>query len=121
MEIAYWVVAGLLAAAFLFAGVFKLITPKEGLKAKGMNWTDQYSQPAIRGIAAAEVLGAVGVIVPPLVGIMPWLAPVAAIGLAIVMVGAMRAHRKLGDTIVPNVVLGLLAVAAAVLGFVVWI
>lgn len=121
MEIAYWIVAGVLAAAFLFAGAFKIVTPKEQLKAKGMNWTDSFSQAGIRGIGTAEVLGAIGVIVPPLTGILPWVAPVAAIGLVIVMVGAIRAHRKLGDTIIPNVVLGLLALATAVLGFLVWV
>ena len=121
MEIAYWVVAGVLAAAFLFAGAFKIVTPKDGLKAKGMNWTDAFSQGAIRGIGTAEILGAIGVIVPPLVGVAEWLAPVAALGLVVVMIGAIRAHRKLSDTIVPNVILAVLALATAVLGFILWL
>ena len=121
MELAYWIVAGLTAAAFAFTGVFKLALSKEQLKAKGMNWTDQFSQNGIRGIALAEILGAIGLIVPPLTDIAPWLAPVAGLGLAIVMVGAARAHQKLDETIVPNVVLGVLALASAVLGFIVWI
>lgn len=121
MEIAYWIVAGVLAAAFLFAGAYKIATPKDKLKASGMNWTDSYSQAAVRGIGTAEVLGAIGVIVPPLTGIAAWLAPVAAVGLLIVMIGAIRAHRKLGEPVIANVILGLLAVAAAVLGFLVWV
>ena len=121
MQITYWIVAGVVAAAFLFAGTFKIVTPKEKLKASGMNWTDLYSQSAVRGIGTAEVLGAIGVIVPPLTGIAEWLAPVAAVGLDIVMVGAIRAHRKLGEPVIVNVILGLLALAAAVLGFLVWV
>ena len=121
MELAYWIVAGILAAAFVFAGVFKLVTPKDQLKAKGMNWTDAYSQAGVRGIGTAEILGALGVILPPLTGIAPWLAPVAAVGLVAVMIGAIRAHAKLGEPVIANVVLGLLALAAAVLGFLVWV
>ncbi len=121
MEIAYWIFGGLLAAAFLVTGAFKLFTPKAGLKAKGMDWTDDYSPAAIRGIGLAEVLGAVGVIVPPLTGIAAWLAPVAAVGLLLVMIGAIRTHRKRGENIVPNLVLGALAVVVAVLGFAVWL
>ncbi len=75
----------------------------------------------MRGIGTAEILGAIGVIVPPLTGILPWLAPVAALGLVAVMIGAIRAHLKLGDTIVPNVILAALALATAVLGFILWV
>ncbi len=113
MEIVYWIVGGLVAAAFLITGVFKLVQTKEQLKAKGMNWTDLYSPRAVKGIGVLELLGAVGLIVPPLTGIAVWLAPAAAVGLAAVMIGAARAHHKLGETIVPNVVLGALALATA--------
>jgi len=121
VELAYWIVAGVLAAAFVFAGAFKLVTPKAKLKANGMNWTDAYSQAGVRGIALAEVAGALGVILPPLTGIIPWLAPVAAVGLVAVMVGAIRAHATLHEPVIANVVLGALALTAAVLGFIVWV
>jgi hypothetical protein len=121
MEIAYWIVAGLTAAAFVFTGVFKLVQSKEQLKAKGMNWTDQFSQGAIRGIGAAEILGALGLIVPPATGIAPVLAPIAGLGLVVVMAGAARAHRALGEPIIVNVVLAVFALASAVLGFLVWL
>lgn len=121
MTVLYWVLAGLLAAVFLFTGVFKLVLSKEQLKGKGMNWTDGFSQNGIRGIAIAEVLGAVGVVVPPATGIAVWLAPVAAVGLAVIMAGATRAHSRLGDTVAPNVILGVLALATAVVGFIVWL
>ena len=121
MEIVYWVLAGLLAAAFAFTGMFKLTQTKEQLKAKGMNWTDLYSANAVKGVGAVEVLAAAGLIAPPLAGIATWLAPLAAVGLVIVMVGAARAHARLGEPIIPNVVLGALAAATAVVGFLVWL
>lgn len=121
MTIAYWIVAGLAALAFVAAGSFKLTQSKEQLKTKGMAWTDDYSANAIKGIAAAEVLGAIGLIAPPLTGIAPVLAPIAAIGLTIIMVLAARTHARRSEPIIPNVVLGLLTLAAAVLGFLVWV
>ncbi|WDG18187.1 DoxX family protein [Microbacterium sp. Clip185] len=69
-----------------------------------------------------EVLGAVGLILPPLTGIAPILAPIAAIGLVLVQLGAVVFHLRRGEAkVVPmNLVLLMLAVAAAVLGFIVW-
>jgi len=121
MTIAYWIVAGLAALAFLAAGFFKLTQSKEALKSKGMAWTDDYSANAVKGIGAAELLGAIGLIAPPLTGIAPVLAPIAAIGLTIIMVLAARTHRRRSEPIIPNVVLGLLTLAAAVLGYIVWV
>ena len=121
VEIAYWIVAGLTALVFAFTGVYKLVLSKEQLKAKGMNWTDQFSQNAIRGIGVAELLGAIGLIAPPAAGIAEWLAPLAGLGLAVTMIGAARAHRKLGETMVPNLVLAVLALASAALGVLAWL
>ena len=121
VETAYWIVAGLTAALFLFTGGFKLALSKDALREKGMEWTVDFTPNGVRGIGIAEILGAIGLIVPPLTGIAPWLAPVAALGLVIIMLGAIRAHRKRGGSIAPNIVFGLLALAAAVLGFIVWL
>ncbi len=121
MEIVYWILAGLLAAVFLLTGLFKVTQTKEQLRAKGMNWTDLYSERAVKGIGVAEVLGSIGLISPPIADTAPWLAPVAAVGLAIIMAGAARAHSKLKEPIIPNVVLGVLAAATAVVGFFVWV
>ena len=107
--------------AFAFTGMLKLTQTKEQLKAKGQNWTDLYSSNGVKAIGVVEVLAAAGLIAPPLTGIAPWLAPVAALGLVVVMIGAARAHRKLNETVIPNVALAVLALAAAVVGFVVWV
>jgi hypothetical protein len=83
MTYVLWVVQGLLALLFLFAGGTKLVLP-----------LDQLAGPIalpglfVRFIGVAEVLGALGLILPGLLHIRPWLTPLAAIGLVIIMIGA---------------------------------
>lgn len=121
MTVAYWIVAGVLAAAYLAAGVMKLLQPKDRLATR-MGWVDDFSGGAVKAIAAVEVLGAIGLVLPPLTGIAPVLAPIAAIGLVLVQVGAIAVHLRRGEQaqLAPNAVLFLLAIAAAALGFPVW-
>ncbi len=116
MNVVLWIVAGLLAVAFLAAGLMKLAQPKKKLADSGMGWTEDFSDGAVKGIGALEVLGAVGLILPAALGIVPVLVPIAATGLALLMLGAAVTHarRKESPNIVVNVVL--LALAA----FVAW-
>ena len=88
-----WVVQVLVAAAFLVSGATKLSQPKENL-VKNMAWVEDFSQPAVRLIGALEVLGAIGVVVPALTGILPWLTPLAALGLVLLMAGAALTHLR---------------------------
>lgn len=116
MNIALWIVAGLLAAAFLFSGLFKLAQGKK-VEEKGMRWASLYSDAGVRAIGAVEVLGALGLILPAVTGIATWLVPVAATGLVLVMVGAGIAHVRVKDpkgALVPVIVLGALAAFVAV-------
>ncbi|PQP20822.1 DoxX family protein [Rhodococcus opacus] len=115
MNIALWIVAIVLAVAFAAAGVMKLTQSKGKLAASGMGWTESYSPSAVKAIGAVEVLGAVGLILPAAVGIAPILVPLAATGLALVMVGAIVTHARRGETqpIVINVVLLALTVFVA--------
>jgi len=110
MNIVLWIIAGLLAAAFLAAGAMKLTQPKEKLSA-GMPWTDDFGAGAIKGIGALEVLAAIGLVLPAALDIVPVLVPLAALGLVLVMAGAMVTHarRKENQMIGINVVLALLA------------
>jgi uncharacterized membrane protein YphA (DoxX/SURF4 family) len=78
-----WIIQGLLALVFLFAGAMKFIIPIEEM-------TKQVPLPGLflRFIGVAEVLGAIGLILPGLLRIRPGLTPLAAAGLAIITVGA---------------------------------
>ena len=82
---ALWTAQALLAVVFLFAGVFKLITPWE-VMAEQMPVA--LPELFVRFIAVCEVLGAVGLILPGLTRIRRELTPVAAAGLLVIMVGA---------------------------------
>jgi hypothetical protein len=91
MNIALWIVTGLLATAYFFGGGFKVITPKSRIEAFGASstWVEDFSGGAVKAIGVFEVLGAVGLILPAVLGIAPVLVPVAAMGLAVIMVGAV--------------------------------
>lgn len=117
MIIAYWIIAGLLALAFLAAGLMKLVRPKDALVASGMGYAEDFSAAQIKLIGLAEVIGAIGLILPMLVGVVPVLGPIAAIALAVLMTGAIVVHIRRKEGFIPPLVLDLLAVVAAVLGF----
>lgn len=78
-----WIIQGLLAALFLFAGIMKLVMPIEAM-------TEQSPLPGffLRFIGVVEVLGGVGLILPGLLRIWTFLTPLAALGLVIIMIGA---------------------------------
>jgi uncharacterized membrane protein YphA (DoxX/SURF4 family) len=111
MNVVLWIVAGVLAAAFLVAGLTKLTQPKQKLAAQ-MGWVEDFSPGAVKAIGALEVLAAIGLILPAALDIVPVLVPLAAVGLAVLMVGAVVTHarRREPQLIVINVVLLALAV-----------
>jgi len=94
MNIALWIIQILLAALFAFAGGMKLISPIEEM-------TKQMAMPGwfLRFIGVAEVAGAIGLVVPWLVGIRPILMPLAAAALAIIMIGAVVVTLMSGDVL----------------------
>ncbi|WP_323959536.1 DoxX family protein [Arthrobacter sp. JZ12] len=85
MEIVLWIVGGLLAAVFLAAGLMKITQPKGKLESS-QGWVEDFSPGAVKAIGVVEVLGALGLILPAVTGIAPILVPVAATGLALLMV-----------------------------------
>jgi hypothetical protein len=115
MNVALWVVAGVLAAAFADTGSLKLTESNLALSARGMTWTEHFSPATVKFISVAEVAGALGVILPALLHVAPALVPVAAAALAVVMAGAVLVHLRRKERVdaVPAVVLGLLAVFLA--------
>ncbi|MFD5270330.1 DoxX family protein [Streptomyces sp. NPDC058335] len=109
MNVALWAVAALLALVFLGAGAMKLTRSKEQLLASGptMTWAEDFSPGLIKTIGLLEVLGAIGLLLPAAVDIAPVFVPLAATGLALVMVGAAITHGRRGEyqSIIVNVVL----------------
>lgn len=114
MNIAIWVVQGLLAIAFLGAGMMKLMRSREQLIEGGMGFVEDAPMHIVRIIGALEVAGAIGLILPWLSGILPILTPLAAVGLILTMIGAAIVHIRRGEysRVVPPLVL--LALAAFV-------
>jgi len=106
MNIALWVIQVLLALAFLAAGVPKATQPIPALATR-ITWAKDVPAPYVRFIGIAEILGALGLILPALTGVLPWLTIAAAIGLAIVMVAAIIFHLARGESnrIITNVVM----------------
>ena len=105
-----WIVQILLAVMFVMAGTMKVMRPKAQLADK-MGWVDDFSDQQVKGIGILEILGGVGLILPAALNILPILTGVAAVGLALTMVGAAITHirRQEYPFIVMNVVLFLLA------------
>ena len=115
MNIVLWICAGLLAAMFLMAGVMKVTMPKEKLEPT-MQWSKTWSRPQLQALGAVEVLGAIGLILPRALNIAPVLTPVAAVGCAVVMAGAVVTHYRMKDypgIAMPGVLLVLAIVVAA--------
>ncbi len=114
MNVTLWIVQALLAAMFAVAAVLKTTQPREKLL-KNMPWVEDVSAGTLRLIGAAEGAAALGLILPAATGIAPWLTPLAACGLGLIMVLAAITHarRKEPSSIVFNVVLLALAVLVA--------
>ena len=106
MNIVLWVVQVLLGLAFIAAGSLKVSQPVDKLK-KNMSWVEDVTPTSVKGIGVLEILGGFGLILPAATHILPWLTPVAAIGLAIIMIGAVVFHlrRNEGPHLIAPIVL----------------
>ncbi|NUR96409.1 MAG: DoxX family protein, partial [Kribbellaceae bacterium] len=83
MNVTAWIVSGLLAALFLMSGAMKVPATKASLAGNPrMGWAAPFPIGLIKFIGAAEIAGAIGLILPRALDIAPWLTPVAAVGLA---------------------------------------
>lgn len=115
MNIAIWIAQILLALAFAGSGLSKLLQPYDKLAAQ-MAYVNDFTPGAIRAIGTLEILGAIGTMLPTLTGILPWLTPAAAFGLAVNMGGAMSTHLRRKEY--PVIIINLVLLALA--GFVVY-
>ncbi len=100
MNVALWIVAGVLAVVFLGSSISKLVMPKEKLAGTLGNlskWVEDFSPGALKAIGAVEFLGAVGLILPAVLNIAPVLVPVAACGAVLLFAGAAITRFRRGE------------------------
>jgi uncharacterized membrane protein YphA (DoxX/SURF4 family) len=95
VNITLWIAQFLLAGIFAYSGAFKSVKSKAALVELGQTGLKYYTPAFIRFIAACELLAVIGLVVPWWTGIAPMLTPTAALGIAVIMVGAAFSHARL--------------------------
>jgi uncharacterized membrane protein YphA (DoxX/SURF4 family) len=113
MNVAVWVLQVLLALAFLVAGVVKSTQPRQKL-ATSMGWVEDFSDNTVRTIGVLELLAGIGLLLPSVTGVATVLVPLAAVGLALLMLLAALTHRRRGETQMIGINAALLLVAVVV-------
>ncbi|MFG2354880.1 DoxX family protein [Streptomyces sp. NPDC048521] len=114
MNLALWIVAGLLAVVALTGGIGKTFVPREKLAAvQGGGWTADTGAPFVKSLGVLELLAAAGLILPGALGIAPVLVPVTAVCWTLLMIGAMITHGRRDEH--RFVLLNLIYLALAVL------
>lgn len=98
MNLTLWIATGLLAAVALVGGITKTFVPKEKLsRQRGGEWTEHASIGFVKTLGVLELLAAVGLILPAVLDIAVVLVPVTAVCWALLMIGAMITHGRLGQ------------------------
>ncbi len=115
MNTTLWIAQGILATMFAMAGIMKSTQPIDKLMKSGLNWVERVPISTVRIIGLSELFGAIGLILPLALGILPILTPIAAVGLAVIMILAIVHHLKYKENkaIVFNAVLFALAIFVA--------
>jgi DoxX-like family len=119
MNITLWIITALLTLLFLAAGAMKIAQPKAKLATSGQGWVEEFSDGAVKGIGTAEILGALGLILPAVLNTATFLVPAAATGLFLLMLGAAITHARRGEipNVIINIVLGIFAAGVAIARF----
>lgn len=97
LSIALWVAQVALFVLFGMAGIMKTFMPPTDLAAMGLNYATDLPLPLLRFIGISELAGALGIILPALTRILPWLTPLAAAGLATIQILAIGFHAVRGE------------------------
>jgi putative oxidoreductase len=97
-NIGIWVAQVALAILYLMAGGMKLVQPIDALVGMGMAYAGALPEAFIRFVAFMEILGAIGLLLPAATRILPWLTPLAAVGLSFVQLSAIVLHAMRGET-----------------------
>jgi hypothetical protein len=116
VRVAYWIVAALLALLYLYSGGLKVVRSKDQLRPM-MGWIDTVPLRLVRTIGVLEVLGALGLVLPPLTGIAVGLALASAIGLVLIQAGGISLHLSRGEA----KLIGLNVVLLVLAGVAIWL
>ena len=108
MKISLWISQGILAIFFIMVGAIKLFTPIDSL-AEQMSWVNDVPSGLVRFIGLAEIAGGVGLVLPAVTKILPWLTPLAGAALALDMIFAIVFNASRGEFI--NVIFTLVLLA----------
>lgn len=111
-----WVIAIVLSVVFSVAGMIQLLFSKEQLVTAGLGSTEAFSAKTVKIVGALEIVAAIGLLLPPLLDVLPAIVPLSASGLALLMVCAavVHARRREFGLILLNITLLVLAVIVAV-------
>lgn len=94
MQIALWIVSAVLAVGFIGGAIVRATQPIERLRSMQLGWVGDLPRSLVLAVSVLEILGGIGLIVPVLTGILPILTPVAACGLAVIMLGGLVFHLR---------------------------
>jgi len=115
MNTALWIDAGMLAGVFALSSSTKLLVPKEKLAAVPLGgWTEDASVGFVKALGVIEALAAAGLILPAAVDVAPVLVPIDAVGVVLLMVGAMTTHLRRREPLGVALNFGYLAMASVV-------
>jgi uncharacterized membrane protein len=113
MNIVLWILQGLLAAVFLMVGRIHAFQFEKAKENPRIAWVKDIPRGLLTFIGICEILGAVGLILPALTGILPWLTPLAALLLAVMMFLATGFHMRRHEQWIGNLILLALLVFVA--------
>lgn len=114
MNTTLWIVASILGLMILASGRAKLARSRQERIDGGFAWAEDFSDLAVKNIGGLEVLGGLGLVLPGIVGIVTFLVPTAATGVAVLMLAVAATHVRRGEVKEASVPLLLAAVAAFV-------
>ena len=112
MDVILWIVQFLLAFAFGMAGMMKAVQyEKMAADTEKMGWVNDFTAQQVKTIGVLEMMGAVGLILPMVFDILPWLTPLAATGLVFTMIGAAMTHYRRNES--PQMMMNIMLLAMA--------
>ena len=114
MNLALWIAAGFLAMLMFASGATKLVRSKEALVGGGLAVLESFRAGTIKLVGALELAAALALVIPPAVGRAEFLAPLAALGVAILMAAAVALHLRRREGAAVAMTCTLLVVSAAI-------